>query len=202
MVAIPWPPFQRALTRCFFVHAQKRSAGIDAHLDTRSRTPFAVLLFVATFLNATPVRAQKSDGFPSFQSTSVVTGTGVEAYPRYHIPRSSSHSIYFLPGSADLDDSAQMSVAIAAKRLIANSKLKVSVVAYGDDLEDSIYGAELRMNRAAAVAGAFDASGIHRHRISTAASKDHGQTSASCTSEYCRQSYRRVGIVFSGAVGK
>jgi peptidoglycan-associated lipoprotein len=202
MVATPWPPFQRVLTRCFFVRTQKRNGGIAAHPDTRRLTQLAAPLLVAAIMNATPVRAQKADGFPPLQSASVITGAGVEAYPRYHIPRSSSHSIYFLPGSADLDDSAQMSVAVAAKRLIANSALRVSLVAYGDDLEDGIYGADLRTKRAAAVVDAFDASGISRHRISTTASRDPRQTSASCTSEYCRQSYRRVGLVFTGAAGK
>lgn len=202
MVATPWPPFQRVLARCFFVRTQKRNGGIGARLETRRLTQFPALLLVAAILNATPVRAQKADGFPPLQSASVITGTGVEAYPRYHIPRSNSHSIYFLPGSADLDDSAQMSVAVVAKRLIANSALRISLVAYGDDLEDGIYGAELRMKRAAAVVDAFDALGVSRHRISTTASKDLGQSSASCTSEYCRQSYRRIGLVFSGAAGK
>jgi outer membrane protein OmpA-like peptidoglycan-associated protein len=203
MVATPWPPFQRALqTRCFFIRVRTRTARLGAKRNIRRSLPFASLLVAATMLTVTPIRAQETDRSPLFQPASEVTGRGVEAYPRYHIPRSSSHSIYFLPGSADLDDSAKASIAFAAKHLAANSAVTISVVAYGDDVEDGTYGVQLRMKRATAVADAFDASGIPRHRISITASKDQGLTSEACTSEYCRQSYRRVGLVFAGALKK
>ena len=127
-------------------------------------------------------------------------GVGLDAYPRYHIRRS-SHRIYFPPGFADLDDSARFGVAAAAKRLAANAPLKVSVAAYSDDLEDGVYGAGLTLKRAATVVDAFGATGISQHRISKT-SEDHRENSAPSAPEYCRQSYRRVGLAFSGTAGK
>lgn len=72
---------------------------------------------------------------------------------------------------------------------------------YGDAVEDGIYGSELPKSRLATVTEALVALSVSRDQISASAGEGRGQTSAQRISEYCRQSYRRVGLVFFRAHG-
>ena len=115
---------------------------------------------------------------------------------RFQLPRSNSHNIYFSPGSSNLGESAHASLAATAARLKAAPRLSVSLTAYADAWENSEYGAELRRTRVAAVVDDLAALGIHSNRILATDGNERERRTASCTSEYCRQSYRRVRIEY------
>ncbi len=123
------------------------------------------------------------------------------AAQRFQLPRSNSHNIYFAPGSSNLGESAHASLAAAARRLKAVPALSVSLMAYTDAWENSEYGAELRRTRVAAVVDDLAALGIHSNRILATDGNERERRTAPCTSEYCRQSYRRVGIEYFKSSG-
>lgn len=85
----------------------------------------------------------------------VVEDIGNKTSLRYHLPISNNHSLYFLPGSSDLNESARSNIAAAARRLKAIPTLRASLVAYTDALEDSEYGDKLRRARAMTVSDAL-----------------------------------------------
>jgi len=126
---------------------------------------------------------------------------GTSAPQRFQLPRSNSHNIYFAPGSSSLGESAHASLAAAAARLRATPALSVTLTAYADAWENSQYGAELRRTRVSAVVDDLAALGIHSNRILATDGNERERRTASCTSEYCRQSYRRVGIEYLTSSG-
>jgi len=145
-------------------------------------------------LTMQPCRAQdRAEASQSLQAPAI-PDPAADAFPQYHLPISNNHSIYFLPGSADLSESAKSNIVATAAHLKAIPVLFASLMAFTDAWENHEYGDELRRTRAATVADALVALGVPRQRISITAGKDHEQSAAPCTSEYCRQSYRRVRV--------
>ena len=114
------------------------------------------LLLVAVCMSAMdPGRAQDRVE-PTLSSTAPeISGIGNKTSLRYHLPISNNHSLYFLPGSSDLNESARSNIAAAARRLKAIPTLRASLVAYTDALEDSEYGDKLRRARAMTVSDAL-----------------------------------------------
>lgn len=121
---------------------------------------------------------------------------GVYAPP--HLPKSHTRSIYFLPGSSRLDDSANAAIAQVVARFQADARLRVTVTGYSDAVGDGSQAEELRRSRPEEVAESLSRLGVDRRRIYIV-SGDEDEDTAQCTSEWCRQSYRRVGLAFSRA---
>jgi outer membrane protein OmpA-like peptidoglycan-associated protein len=121
--------------------------------------------------------------------------SGVDAGP-YRLRISHGRSIYFLPHSAELGESALAIIAAAAERLRAKPSETVQILAYSDDFADGPDNEDLRNRRAAAVIAIFRELGIAKQRTVTADTLRLLDGSALCTSEYCRQSYRRVELLF------
>ncbi len=63
--------------------------------------------------------------------------TDTNGLHRYHLPRSNNHSIYFLPGSVELGDSARQVLSDTAVRLNALPNLVVTLEGYTDEFEDA-----------------------------------------------------------------
>ena len=169
----------------------------DHRCRSQGSTGLALLLVAASMLAMEPGRAQ--DQAEASQSVHALANpdTGTEVSPHYRLPISNNHSLYFLPGSADLSESAKSNIAATAAHLKAIPALFASLVAYTDAWEDHEYGEELRRTRAVTVSDALVALGVLRHRISIRTGKDQEQSMAPCISEYCRQSYRRVRVEVS-----
>ncbi|MBI4985036.1 MAG: OmpA family protein [Rhodocyclales bacterium] len=127
-------------------------------------------------------------------------GSASDDSPSYRLPQSHGRSIYFLPGSASLDESAVASVAAAAARLQADPGLRLTVVGLADDQGDAGQGDELRAERAAAVVTALLELGIPSERMSPTVSRD--EDAHQCISEYCRQIYRRAALIFSRSASR
>ncbi len=146
-------------------------------------------------LTALPCQSQEDAGLASPKP--LVASSNFDALHHYHLPRSNNHSIYFLPGSAELGESARQALSDTAAHLSALPHLMVKMEAYSDEFEDAAYGTEVRKARAEATIDALQELNIPRRRIVVTAGSDSEHTSSSCTSEYCRQSYRRVRLEFS-----
>ena len=169
---------------------------MDDHL------PVAFLLLVATAFVMRPGHAEP-DRSPT--PATVEIGAAANAVPEtryYRLPPSSVHSIYFLPGSDRFDESAQQAILNAAARLRADLTLNVALVPYLDEATDGDDAGSLVKSRADAVAHALEEAGIDPNRISRNTHHDEDTTTARCSSEYCRQSYRRVALLFSRASRK
>lgn len=156
----------------------------------------ALLIFSLSMLVTLPCKGQ--DNARPVQSLELTKSVAIDADAshRYHLPRSNNHSIYFLPGSAELGESARQVLADTAARLNALPQLVVALEPYSDELEDNDYGFDLRKARVEVIVSALEEMHISKHRIVSTARPDKEQASSSCTSEYCRQSYRRVRIEF------
>lgn len=115
---------------------------------------------------------------------------------QFLLPRSNVHSIYFAPGSPTLSETALTGLVAMAEYLKTNPLLSASLTAYSDPREDIEFGNELRKARADAVVDGLVALGIHGSRISAKNGIELERQITSCATEYCRQSYRRVGIEY------
>ena len=156
-----------------------------------------ILIAVVWMLIGTPSYAESDAVSPQAIDAHTVSNADVTTVPRYRLPPSNNRSLYFLPGSADLTESARLAIAEAVAHLKAIPALSISLKSYTDASEDHEYGPELRKLRATAVAGTLVAQGIPLQRILIEDSQDgEQQRTASCTSEYCRQGYRRVSVDF------
>lgn len=165
----------------------------------RFRRRMAALLLCCLAMQAAPPgRAQE---FPQADGDSAAAAAipeaNVEVRGGFRLPASHGNSIYFLPGSAGLTETALACLAAAADRLQANTALHVTVVGYADDLGEAAFGEELRAGRAAAVADELLALGVPPRRIATAAANGEEDAVLPCISEYCRQNYRRAALLFS-----
>lgn len=156
----------------------------------------ALWLITASFLAPATSIGQTGTEQEPLSITTEPTAADVVTSANFHLPRSSLHSIYFLPGSADLNESASTCISTIAARLEADPALRVSVVGHADDFSEGVDSEALRNTRAVALADALSSLGISRNRISTTTSHEDVQGAAHCTSEYCRQSYRRVEVLF------
>ena len=164
----------------------------------------AIWLLLLSALKALPCQSQETAGSASPSLLPAAASTAVDALHRYHLPQSNNHSIYFKPGSAELGESARHAITDIAVRLNALPQLALTLVAYSDESEDASYGPSLRKDRVEAIIDALQGLSIssHRiHRIVTTTDHNSEQTSTSCTSEYCRQSYRRVRLELSRTLG-
>lgn len=157
--------------------------------ERRMRLSYGLIgvLIISMLLAAAPGAAQE-----------IAHADGAETAGSFRLPMSHRTSVYFPPGSAELNASAVASIVAAAARLKTDPVLRVTVVGYADDLDEATYSEELCANRAASVIDALLAEGVPRRRMSTEAMPDE-QDTLSCASEYCRQSYRRVALLFSKA---
>ena len=164
---------------------------MDDHL------PFAFLLLVATIFVMRSGHAEP-DRSPPLATQAVAAAANELPETRYYrLQTSSVHSIYFLPGSDRFDESAQQAILNAASRLRTDQTLNVALVAYMDEATDGEDANSLVKSRADAVARALEEAGVDPDRISRSATHDDHAATARCSSEYCRQSYRRVALLFS-----
>ncbi|GEM_PF-6350886 len=168
----------------------------------RRRRIAPLLLFSLAMQAARPGAAQE---LPQAADTPVVpaamaaTAAEIDGDARrgFRLPPSHRNSVYFLPGSAELTETAIASLSDTAGRLQTDTALHVTVVGYADDLGEATSGEELRADRATAVVRALVALGVPLRRIATAAPDGEEDATRPCISEYCRQSYRRAALLFS-----
>lgn len=158
---------------------------------------FSFLILAATIFPARYSHAEQIEQTIQDPQESADDGSGRGAFRSYYLPRSNGHSIYFLPGSADLDDSAGSAIAEAVSHLASNPALRIMLTPFVDISSDGENADDLSKNRAAAVADALIAGGVNPDRISVTARRIENINIARCSSEYCRQSYRRVEMDFS-----
>lgn len=161
-------------------------------------TPWLLLL---SALTALPCQSRETTGLALPNPLRAAASTEGDVPHRYHLPRSNNHSIYFMPDSAALGESARQVLSDTAARLNALPHLVVTLEGYSDELEEAAYGYELRKARVEAMIDALQELNIPKRRIVTTSGHDSRQASASCASEYCRQSYRRVRLEFSRTSG-
>lgn len=161
-----------------------------------------VWLVVLPVLTGPLCHAEESAELASPNSLPAFASSEAVGLHRYNLPRSNNHSIYFLPGSAELSESARQALSDSATRLNAIPQLVVMLEGYSDEFEDAAHGPGLRKARVEAVIEGLLERNIPMRRIVTTNGHDAEQTSAFCTSEYCRQSYRRVGLEFSRTAGR
>lgn len=163
----------------------------------------ALWLLLLSALTALPCYSRENAGSasPNQQPTAAPAPADAGTLHRYHLPRSNNYSIYFLPGSAELGESARQVLADTAARLNALPHLVVMLEGYADEFEEAAYGPDLRKARVEAMIDELHKLNIPKHRIVTTIGHDSQQTSVSCISEYCRQSYRRVRLEFSRTSG-
>lgn len=176
--------------------------GFSPAVRMESKRLAALWLLLLSALTSLPCQSQESkEGLASLNPLPVAASTDVDTLHRYHLPRSNNHSIYFLPGSAELSESAKRILSDTAAHLNALPQLVVTLEGYSDELEDAAYGPVVRRARVEAIVDALQEMNIPKRRIVTTTAHDSQQASASCTSEYCRQSYRRVRLEFSRTPG-
>lgn len=164
-------------------------------LTAPNRWPGTLLLAAFLTLVAVAGAAQEAvniDGGPAQSSSAVVGEPGI-----YRLPRSHSQSIYFLPRSAELVESASASLAAIAAELKATPVLRITVVGYADDFGEAACGDRLRSDRATAVADTLLEMGVPSWRVSIGSPSEDGEAAVRCISEYCRQNYRRAALLLS-----
>ncbi len=168
-------------------------------LDVNNQLPFVFLLLIATIFVMRSSHAHAEPSSPPDDPPTMQTPftNGASAARVYQLQRSHTNSIYFLPGSNQFDDSAREAISAIALRWRGEPKFNVVLVAYTDDVTDERDTETLRKSRAETVAEALMSQGVEAVRISRTTPPDEQGTTMPCSSEYCRQSYRRVAILFS-----
>ena len=168
-------------------------------VSRRNRMNF---LLVCILLVAAPGNAQEiAPADHDHAALSIPPEPGNEIAESFRLPQSHRSSIYFSPGSAELGESAMTSLAATAASLKADTGLRITVVGYTDDRGEATDAENLRAARAAAVVDALLAEGAPQQRVAAEVAQDEMDT-LPCISEYCRQNYRRAGLLFSKAAAR
>lgn len=156
-----------------------------------------IVVTASTVVRFDFARAEHADETPERLPQSFVSVNDAQDVRLFRLPKSHVGSIYFLPGSDRLDDSARAAINDIAARLRGDVNLHVALIAYADEVSDGGDSLSLQKSRADAVASALAGEGIDLGRISKSSKLDDYETTMPCSSEYCRQSYRRVAIFIS-----
>lgn len=138
-----------------------------------------------------PVQIALSDLAPATDNSDPVEARAVR--PRNPL------SIYFEAGSADLDADGLVTIEQNASRLKSDEKLMVTLIGYTDDMGSTSYSIALANQRLSTVRDELLKNGVTPRQIHTAAYGQSEMERASCITELCRVSYRRVEFRYAKA---
>ncbi len=114
---------------------------------------------------------------------------------------SEGRSVFFAPGSADLDAAARAALEPHAARLRDDSRLVVTLVGYTDPLGSRSYNLALIEQRVSAVARALRSMDVKPQQIRRH-SLGRENAGPACQSESCRRKLLRVDLEYSSSARK
>lgn len=131
----------------------------------------------------------------------VPAATGMERSRVQRVPdtwatSASDASVYFVLGSASIDDTAAQIIEHHATRLRATPQLRVTVIAHTDDLGSSSLELATGQERLEAVRKRLEEAKISSTRIRTENHGSENRSAEPCADEECRGKNRRVDFLF------